>query len=105
MSCSPNYIAVSIQVLNFSFCVTSSSGSPVLSDAIDAIQITLGAFMCLLVALQFTREALQTYKATKSFRISCYTNLLVREGMLYFVVYVPGPFFAFPLANNDTNVE
>lgn len=44
--------------------------------------------MCLLVARQFIKESLQTYKATKQFRPNRYMMLLGREGTIYFLAYV-----------------
>ena len=63
-------------------------GSAIWPEIIDAAQIALGALMCLLVIIQFIKESLQMYKATKHFRLNRYMNLLVREGMVYFVAYV-----------------
>ena len=87
MCYSPNYIEPTAQVLDFSFCVQQNT-SPILELLVDGAQITLGALMCLLVALKFIREAHQVYKATKRFRLNRYMNLLFREGMIYFLVYV-----------------
>lgn len=56
--------------------------------ALYIVQITLGGVMCLLIAIQFVRTSLQMYKATKRFQLNRYVNLLVREGMLYFLAYV-----------------
>ena len=53
-----------------------------------SVQITLGALMCLLLAIQFIRESLQMYGATKRFRLNRYMNLLAREGVVYFFTYV-----------------
>ena len=54
-------------------------------------QMTLGASMCLLVAIQFIKELLQMYKATKRFQLNRYMNLLAREGVSYFAAYVEVP--------------
>lgn len=54
----------------------------------DISQIVLGSSMCLLVARQFIKESLQTYKATKQFRPNRYMMLLGREGTIYFLAYV-----------------
>ena len=71
-----------------SFCITNYSGSIIWSEVICAAQITLGASMCLLVALEFAGQALRIYKATQRFRLNRYMNLLLREGFVYFVTYV-----------------
>ena len=44
--------------------------------------------MCLLVAFQFIKQSLQIDNVTKEFQLNRYMNLLVREGMLYFLTYV-----------------
>ena len=84
-----------VQVLDSSFCV-AQYGSPIWPEALGTVQITLGALMCLLVAIQFIRQSLQMYKVTKRFELSRYMNLLAREGMFYFLAYVhvsPSHFF------------
>ena len=62
-------------------------------DIVDALQITLGAGMCLLVTFQFIKQSVQMYMVTKQFQLGRYMNLLVREGLVYFVAYVHVPFF------------
>lgn len=84
----PNHTAQTFQVLDFSYCVVSYQGSPRWTDTVDITQIALGAFMCLLVLIQFGRASLQMYKATKRFEPNRYMNLFVREGMVYFLAYV-----------------
>ena len=84
----PNYTAATVQVLRFSFCTQLETTLPISSDTIDFVQISLGALMCLLVVIQCAREALQMYKARRNFRMNRYMNLLVREGMIYFLAYV-----------------
>ena len=78
---------VTAQVLDFSFCVPQY-GFPILTEALGAAQITLGALMCLLVAIQFVRQSLQMYKVARRFELNRYMNLLTREGMFYFLAYV-----------------
>lgn len=85
-------MAVVAQMFGFSFCMVQSD-TLIWSNVVDIIQITLGAVMCLLIAAQFIRESLQMYKATKQFQPNRYLNLLVREGMIYFLTYVRVPSF------------
>lgn len=81
-------IAVITQVLDFSVC-EFRSGTPIwVVDAVDAVQITLSALMCLLVVTRFVRESLQVYKVTNQFKLGHYTNLLTKDSMLYFLAYV-----------------
>ena len=63
-------------------------GSPIWSEITDSAQLALGVLMCLLVAIQFIKQSLQMYKATKQFRVNHYMTLLAREGMVYFLAYV-----------------
>ena len=73
---------------------------------VDSALIPLGALMCLLVVIQFIREALQMHKVTKRFCLNRYMNLLVREGMIYYLVYVQvSPSLLFPLPYNQANYE
>lgn len=92
MCCALHHIAVTGQVLDFSFCAALYD-PPILSSIINIVQITLGAPMCLLVVIQFFKEALQVYKATKRIRMNRYMNLLARESIIYFLVYVHVTFF------------
>lgn len=76
------------EVLEFSFCVSKAISAPIWAQALDYVQIVLGALMCLLVAMRFFKEALQMYNATRQFHVNRYMKLLVREGVIYFIVYV-----------------
>ena len=77
------------QVPGFSFCVLQLElGSAIWPEVLGAIQITLGALMTLLVAIQFIKQSLQMYRVTKQFELNRYMNLLAREGMFYFLAYV-----------------
>ena len=53
-----------------------------------AFQITLGALMCLLIVVQFVKELHRVYKVTKKFKLNHYIKCLVKEGMIYFIMYV-----------------
>ena len=80
--------------------------SPVWILLVDSAEIALGTLMCLLVVIQFTREALRMYKSMRRFRLNHYMTLLVREGMIYFVVYVyVSSFLLFPLLCDRANDE
>ncbi|KAF8128540.1 hypothetical protein EV363DRAFT_1221139 [Boletus edulis] len=73
------------QVLDFSFCVTDDGGFPILAEVTDILQFVLSATLCLLVAAQFIRQALQMYTVTKQWQLNRYMNLFAREGILYFL--------------------
>ena len=72
-------------MLGFSLCLLQPN---IGIQILDAVQITIAVIMCLLVAAQFIKESLQMYKATKRFQLNRYMNLLVGEGMIYFLAYV-----------------
>ena len=91
-------------MLDVSFCVVQNP-SPIWAEIVATVQITLGALMCLLVVIQFFKESLQMYKATKRFQLSRYTTLLLREGMVYFLAYVPvSSFSLFPQSLHATKL-
>ena len=53
------------------------------------LQITHGTAMCMLALFQFVRQSYQMYRVTKQWQLNRYMNLLVGQGILYFIVYVP----------------
>ena len=53
------------------------------------VQFVLGTVMCMLMAAKFVRDSLRMYQATRTRQLNKYINLLVRDGLLYFIVYVP----------------
>lgn len=89
-------------VYEFSFCVAQPSPF-ILAEVIDISQFTLGGVTCLLVVFQFIRESLQMYKATKRFQLNRYMNLLVREGVIYYLAYAHALVFHFLV--HQTNDE
>lgn len=89
---SPDYI-VSLPVLELSFCAMVANTPLIYPEMRDTVQIALGAFMCLLIVIQFIREARRMYKATKHFRLNCYMNVPVRHLVLSFIFE--------PMANYD----
>jgi len=72
------------QVLDLSFCLpvpTSASWGA----AADLSQLVHAGVMCILVIIQFTVSSLEMYRATKQWRLGPFINLLVVEGMAYFL--------------------
>ena len=80
--------AATIQILDFSFCVVEPT-SVIWTKAATISEITHATAMCMLALVQFVKQSLQMYRATKQWQINRYMGLLVRQGILYFVVYVP----------------
>ena len=77
-------------------------------EVIAILQITHGAAACFLAIVKFARESLEMHCATspRRWQLNRYMNLLLKQGILYFLVYVPShlfpPFPSLPpkLANN-----
>lgn len=74
-------------VLDQSFCVLVSD-SLSLNKASYIIQLFHGLMMCTLAISQFARQSVEMYKATKQWRLNQFMNLIVMEGVLYFLAYV-----------------
>lgn len=80
---------------NFSFCAVQATSVIWMKVAIS-LQIAFGATMCMLALVQFVRQSLQMYRATKQWELDRYMNLLAKDGILYFFVYVPVSSFPLP---------
>lgn len=77
-------IEVTTQVLDYTYCV-AQFGTAIWGEIIDAVQLSLGGLMCLLLAIQFFRDSFRMYKATKQLQPSRYMTLFMKEGMFYFL--------------------
>ena len=75
------------QALDYSFCVWGNL-PPIWGEILDVVQIALGALMCPLVVVRFVKESIQMYTVTKRFYLNRYVNLLVRQGVIYFIACV-----------------
>jgi hypothetical protein len=75
------------QILDFSFCVWQNE-LPSLTNVVSILQMTHAAAMCILAIAQFVRQSLQMRRATKVWQLNRYMNLLVKQGILYFLGYV-----------------
>ena len=82
-----HHAATVIHILDLSACSVgafSTSWKKVSSTT----QLIHAAVMCILVIIQFIRESVQIYKATKQRELGQFMNLFVMEGVLYFFAYV-----------------
>ena len=70
--------------------------SPAWTKAATILEVIIGAIMCTLVICRFITQSLQMYRATKQWRVSGYMNLLVQQGIVYFLAYVPLSSFHYP---------
>lgn len=87
--------AATFQIFNLSFCAVQAT--PVIWTQIaTSLQITQGGAMCILAIIQFVRQSLQMYRATKLLQFNRYMSLLARQGILYFFVYVLVPWSSLP---------
>ena len=76
-----------IQIMDFSFCVLGLN-QRTWTTVITVLQITHSGAVCTLAIVQFVRQSLQMYRATKQWRPNQYMSLLVKQGILYFLAYV-----------------
>ena len=81
------------QVLDMSFCypIFDTSSSKLGSYKLIP-RFTLAALMFVLAVARLCMDSYQDYKAIKQWKPNQYIDLLVREGVLYFLAYVPSPF-------------
>ncbi|KAF8553297.1 hypothetical protein OG21DRAFT_1261156 [Imleria badia] len=91
--------AAIFQILDLSVCVVEPT-SPIWTEVVTILQMVHGATMCILVIFQFVRQSLQIYRATKHWQLNRYTNLLVKQGIFYFLAI-----FVFNLINVLTALE
>lgn len=73
-------------IMDLSFCAAALAPSWKMVSSIT--QLIHAAVMCMLVIIQFIRQSVQMYKATKQWQLNRFVNLLVMEGVLYFFAYV-----------------
>ncbi|KAF8552125.1 hypothetical protein OG21DRAFT_1486466 [Imleria badia] len=73
-----------VQILDFSYCVWQNN-LPSLMKVVSILQMTHAAAMCILAIAQFVRQSLQMHFVTKGWQLNRYINLLVRQGILYFL--------------------
>ena len=60
------------------------------------VQFILSIIMCILVVANFMRNSLQMHQVTGTWQFNKYLSLLVRDGILYFLVYTPlSPSFSY----------
>ena len=82
--------AVTVQALDFSFCVVQPT-SLIWTQVAVVSQITHASAICMLALVRFVSQSFHMYGMTKQWQINRYMGLLVRQGILYFLVYVPIP--------------
>ena len=85
-----SHAVVATQVLDLSFCNSQFifSTGPLIADV---FQIAFSVLLCLLIAIRFIKELLET-RGAKRIRLNRYIKALTREGIFYFLVYVYASF-------------
>jgi hypothetical protein len=79
-----------VQVIDAAFCNISLINAPVqLLWCIIALRLVLGVILLILAVTSNLKESVMMYKATKKWQPNHYMQLFVKDGVLYFVVYVP----------------
>jgi hypothetical protein len=87
-----------VEVIGISFCKISLSDTPSLDVmwSISALRSVLGAMLLILAVISTLKQSIAWYKATKQWQPNHYMQLLVKDGVLYFLAYVsPFPFLPF----------
>jgi len=83
------------QVLDFSVCSAEFINIPSqIHLSITIPQVTLGVTLLILALIPTLKQLAEVYRATKQWQPNKYIQLLMREGFLYFLVYV-SPFQLF----------
>lgn len=87
-----------VRLVNFSFCAISTSKIVAKLDIYGRIPpLVLCTTLLVLATIQTLKEAVMMYKATKHWQPNQYMQHLVRDGVLYFLVYVSlSPCLSFP---------
>ena len=97
LTCRPNLIQVVlrlhpvtiIQVMDFFSCNAGWSNVPFMLKVYQVIpRFILGAMLLILAVTQTLKQSVNMYKATKKWELNRYMERLVKDGILYFLVYV-----------------
>ena len=87
-----------IQVPDFSVCSALFINTPSQIDlSITIPRVILGITFLILAFIPTLKQLVEMYRATKQWQPNKYMQLLMREGILYFLVYVSFPAFSIPL--------
>ena len=71
------------------------------NNAATIVQFILGTVLCTLVITQLVRYSLQMHRTARKWQLNKYISLLIREGLLYFLVYVRPLASFLPLAEKN----
>ena len=78
-----------VRVVDFSFCNASWINAPSLLHVYgDIPRFVLGTTLLVLAVIQTLKQSVEMYKATKQWQPNRYMQQLMRDGIIYFLVYV-----------------
>ncbi|KAF8439990.1 hypothetical protein L210DRAFT_2194096 [Boletus edulis BED1] len=83
-----SYLSVTVgQILDFSFCNYSVLSNPGMLDVYSSTgsRLALGAILLVLAVTPILKQSIEMYKATKRWQPNRYLQLLVKDGIIYFV--------------------
>lgn len=84
-------IVATIHILDSSICDPQLEPALYIWGRVTFVLLVVnGATMCILPAItQFVKESLQMYRVARQWRLNQYVNLLVKQGILCLLAYVP----------------
>ncbi|KAG9313379.1 hypothetical protein JVU11DRAFT_5697 [Chiua virens] len=94
---SKNYRYFTIQLLEYSSCYEKNTAI-IWVEVTLILQVIFAAVLCMLAIIQFVKQSISMYNLTKQWQLNRYINLLVKEGIVYFIMYVPVHFRSSPMS-------
>jgi len=79
-----SFVVIVNQLLDLSFCSLGAISAS-WNKATSLSQLVHAGVMCTLVVIQFTARSAQMYRATKQWQLGPFVNLLIVEGVVYFL--------------------
>ncbi|KAF8437126.1 hypothetical protein L210DRAFT_2356074 [Boletus edulis BED1] len=83
-----HFSVTTIQILDFSVC-GSSIDNTFYAIYYIVLRLVLSALLAILAVFQTLKQSFDMYKATKQWQPDRYIQQLVKDGIFYFIVYVP----------------
>lgn len=80
-----------VQLPGFTYCTYAYNITPSMASYREIPRFILGSSLLLLAVLPTLKQSLDMYTSTKQWHLDVTMKLLVREGVLYFVVSVSVP--------------
>ena len=84
---------ITVQVLDFTYCTALLSNTPWPQTVVYLCGVgprfLLGVVLLVLAVIQTLKQSMEMYRATKQWQPNRYMQQLVKDGIFYFLVYVP----------------